>query len=98
MLYKITDTPPTAPLTEFTVNEIRIGVAFFKDKYFAFAARCPHGGVPLCDGWLDGGGNVVCPHHNYKFCVRTGRNVSGEGYMLKRYTLEQREDGLYIDL
>jgi nitrite reductase/ring-hydroxylating ferredoxin subunit len=41
-------------------------------------------------------GNIVCPLHRYKFSLVNGRNVSGEGYYLKTYPVEQREDGLYI--
>jgi nitrite reductase/ring-hydroxylating ferredoxin subunit len=65
---------------------------------YAVAPKCPHAGGALVQGWLDGGGNVVCPLHRYRFCPRNGRNVSGEGYYLKRWAVEEREDGVYVGL
>jgi 3-phenylpropionate/trans-cinnamate dioxygenase ferredoxin subunit len=50
----------------------------------------------MADGWLDPMGNIVCPLHRYRFDVSNGRNVSGEGYYLKTYPVEQRPDGLYV--
>lgn len=65
---------------------------------FAFAQNCPHSGAPFCTGWIDVRGHLICPLHKYRFDMRNGYNVSGEGYRLKRFPLEQREDGLYIGL
>jgi nitrite reductase/ring-hydroxylating ferredoxin subunit len=64
----------------------------------AFAQKCPHAGGFFCEGWLDALGNVVCPLHRYKFSLKNGRNVSGEGYYLKHWPVEAREDGVYVGL
>jgi 3-phenylpropionate/trans-cinnamate dioxygenase ferredoxin subunit len=50
----------------------------------------------MADGFIDAIGNIVCPLHRYKFALSNGRNISGEGYYLKTYTVEQRADGWYI--
>jgi nitrite reductase/ring-hydroxylating ferredoxin subunit len=63
---------------------------------FGFAYTCPHAGANLIEGRLDVLGNVVCSLHQYKFCIKTGRNISGEGYYLKHWPVEVREDGVYI--
>jgi len=47
---------------------------------------------------MDDAGNVVCPLHRYRFNIKNGYNSSGEGFYLKTYPLEKREDGLYIGL
>lgn len=60
--------------------------------------KCPHAGAPLIDGFIDAIGNIVCPLHKYKFSLKNGYNVSGEGYYLKTFIIEQREDGIYIGL
>lgn len=62
---------------------------------FAFAYKCPHAGGILADGHIDALGHVVCPLHRYKFSMQNGRNVSGEGYYLKHWPVEQREDGVF---
>jgi 3-phenylpropionate/trans-cinnamate dioxygenase ferredoxin subunit len=68
------------------------------DQLFAFAAKCPHAGGSLCDGRIDGTGNVVCPLHGYKFSMANGRNVSGEGYYLKHWPVEIRDAGIFVGI
>jgi len=74
----------------------RICVGRFQNKLFAFAYKCPHASGLLIDGYIDPLGNVVCPLHRYKFSLQNGRNVSGEGYYLKNWPVEIREDGIYV--
>jgi 3-phenylpropionate/trans-cinnamate dioxygenase ferredoxin subunit len=67
-------------------------------ELFAFAPKCPHASGEFVHGFIDALGNVVCPLHRYKFCMKNGRNVSGEGYYLKSWPVEIREDGVYVGL
>jgi 3-phenylpropionate/trans-cinnamate dioxygenase ferredoxin subunit len=83
-------------LAEF--NGMKVCVARFGGRLYGFAHLCPHAGAPLTEGWLDAKGNVVCPVHGYKFNIQSGRNSSGEGYDLKRWPIEKREDGIYIGI
>ena len=75
-----------------------ICVGRFKDQLFAFSPKCPHASALFMEGYIDAVGNVVCPLHRYKFCMRTGRNVSGEGYHLRQWPVEVKEDGVYVGL
>jgi nitrite reductase/ring-hydroxylating ferredoxin subunit len=89
---------------EFATNQIAI--AEIKGKkicigrsskgVFAFAYTCPHAGGILADGYIDPLGNIVCPVHRYKYDMKNGRNVSGEGYYLKHWPVDVREDGVYV--
>jgi 3-phenylpropionate/trans-cinnamate dioxygenase ferredoxin subunit len=74
----------------------QIGLLKKGNAIYAFAATCPHAGSRLCDGWLDALGRIVCPLHNYRFDPENGRNTSGEGYKLKTYLVEVREDYIYV--
>ncbi len=74
----------------------RICLAKIKENVFAFAYKCPHAGGILSHGYIDATGNIVCPLHRYKYDCSNGRNVSGEGYYLKHWPVEVREDGVYI--
>lgn len=76
----------------------RFCMARHDDRIFAFQARCPHAGADLSKGAVDKLGNVICPLHHYRFSLATGRNVSGEGYFLKRYAVGIEEDGIYVEL
>lgn len=74
----------------------KVCIGLFKERLFAFSPKCPHAGGSMADGYIDALGNVVCPLHRYKFDLKNGRNVSGEGYYLKNWPVEVREDGVYI--
>lgn len=79
-------------------NGKKICLARHNEQWFAFAYKCPHAGGIMAEGYLDALGNVVCPLHRYKFSLANGRNVTGEGYYLKHWPVEQREDGIYVGL
>ena len=85
-------------LAEVNVNGKKVCVARVNDQLFACASACPHAGARMANGAVDGLGNIVCPLHRYKFSMVNGRNVSGEGYHLKTWKVEWREDGVWIDL
>lgn len=74
----------------------KITLAIFNNKVYATSYKCPHAGAVMADGYIDVAGNIVCPLHRYKFSLEKGRNVSGEGYYLKTYKVEEREDGIFI--
>ncbi len=76
----------------------KLTLALFQDKLYAFAHKCPHASGIMADGFVDATGNVVCPLHRYKFNMQNGRNVSGEGYYLKTYLVEEKEEGIYIGM
>lgn len=88
----------TNNIAEVDADGKRICIGRYNDQFFAFAHKCPHASGFLSEGYIDPLGNVVCPLHRYKFCMKNGRNVSGEGYYLKHWPLEQREDGIYVGL
>jgi len=73
-------------------------LAKFEGNLFACAHKCPHAGGLMEEGWVDATGNIVCPLHRYKFSLEKGRNVSGEGYFLKTYPIEERPDGIYVGI
>lgn len=85
-------------IAEVMAGDKRICVAKTNEELFAFAYKCPHAGGFFVQGYVDPLGNVVCPVHRYKFCLKNGRNVSGEGYYLKHWPVEMREDGIYVGL
>lgn len=80
------------------VSNKTICITKYEGTWFAFAYKCPHAGGILANGYIDAMGNIVCPVHRYKFNIRNGRNSSGEGYYLKTYPVEIREDGIYVGI
>lgn len=85
-------------IAEVLAGEKPVCVALEKDQVRACAAKCPHAGARMAEGYVDVLGNIVCPLHRYKFSLSGGRNVSGEGYFLKTYPVEERADGIYVGI
>ena len=85
-------------LLQLEVGEKSICIARQKDELTACSGKCPHASGLLADGYIDPLGNIVCPVHRYRFSLQNGRNVSGEGYHLKTYPVEIREDGVYVGI
>ncbi|MEO5682815.1 MAG: nitrite reductase (NAD(P)H) small subunit [Chitinophagaceae bacterium] len=81
-----------------TVNDKKICIGRYQEQLYAFAYKCPHASGIMADGYLDALGNIVCPIHRYKFSLKNGRNTTGEGYYLKTWPVEMRENGVYVSL
>ena len=89
---------PANGLLEVEAGGKRVCVAKVKDNLYVCSAKCPHAGGIIADGFIDALNNVVCPVHRYKYNLQNGGNVSGEGYYLKTYPIDEREDGVYIGI
>ncbi|MEV0185646.1 bifunctional 3-phenylpropionate/cinnamic acid dioxygenase ferredoxin subunit [Streptomyces sp. NPDC050625] len=48
-------------------------IAVFNDEgtYYALDDTCSHGQASLAEGWVEGG-EVECPLHSARFCLRSG--------------------------
>ncbi|MEO6638933.1 MAG: Rieske 2Fe-2S domain-containing protein, partial [Ginsengibacter sp.] len=64
----------------------------------ACAAKCPHAGGDMVEGFLNKDGNIVCPIHRYVFSLENGRDVSGEGYFLKIYPIKIDGKGVFVGI
>ena len=89
---------PASGLVEMELAGKKICISLHKDQLSACAANCPHAGGTLAEGYIDNFGNIVCPIHQYRFSLQNGRNSSGEGYYLKTYPIEKREEGVFIGM
>jgi nitrite reductase/ring-hydroxylating ferredoxin subunit len=85
-----------AGLATILVNNKTLCIALHQNKLFACTHKCPHASGNMNDGYIDAVGNIVCPIHRYKFSLHNGRNTSGEGYFLKTYAIEIRNEGIFV--
>jgi nitrite reductase/ring-hydroxylating ferredoxin subunit len=74
----------------------KIGLAVVNDAYYAFQYQCPHANGKMVQGYITSKEEIVCPLHQYKFSLATGKNTSGEGYYLKTYPVLVNEEGVFI--
>ncbi|GAB3348153.1 Rieske (2Fe-2S) protein [Amycolatopsis echigonensis] len=79
----------------------QIGVARWKDRFYALRNICPHQSAPLCAGRLltgisdgepvgvieadDGAPVVTCPWHGWEFHLDTGKSLWDERYKVRAY-------------
>jgi len=85
-------------LAEVQIKNKTICIALHKNELFACTHKCPHAGGIMSDGYMDALGNIVCPLHRYKYSLHNGRNTSGEGYYLKTFPVEARNEGIFVGL
>jgi 3-phenylpropionate/trans-cinnamate dioxygenase ferredoxin subunit len=85
-------------IIQMEIAEKTICIAKFKDNLYGFQPLCPHAGAKMVMGYIDMQGNAVCPLHRFKFALKNGYNVTGEGYNMKTYPVELREDGVFVGL
>lgn len=83
-------------ITEITAGPKQVCLLRRGNDVFAFTAKCPHAGAPLCEGWTDAKGEVVCPLHKYRFNPATGHNTTGEGYRLFRYKVAVEDNQIQV--
>lgn len=80
------------------LGEKTICIARYKESLYAFQSKCPHAGAKMVMGYIDMQGNAVCPLHRFKFALKNGYNVTGEGYNMKTYPIEIRDNAIYVGL
>ena len=95
-----------SPLVDTTVEFIKpvsvkgrkLVIISARGRLYAVQAKCPHAGADLSRGWCKEGSRIVCPYHRYEYDLCTGKGKEGQGDYIETYTVEMREDGIYIGM
>ncbi len=72
-------------------------VTYSDRGYGVLDNHCPHQGGPLGDGQIEHG-CVICPWHGYEYDPITGAPPGGYDDVATAYPVEERADGLYVEL
>lgn len=84
-------------VTTVVVANRAVAVTRTDDGWGALDNHCPHQGGPLGDGQLENG-YLICPWHAYEYHPCTGRPPGGFSDSATAYAVEERDDGLYIEV
>lgn len=77
----------------------RIALVRLEDSCHAVDNECPHRGGQLCDGSIKPEiGEIVCSLHGWNFDVRTGVSPYDPHDRLRTFAVEEREDGVYVEI
>jgi nitrite reductase/ring-hydroxylating ferredoxin subunit len=76
-----------------------LGIAIFNDggRFYALLGRCPHSNGPMGQGWVEDG-EAVCPLHQWRFKLATGRCTTDRGYTLYPFRCEVRDDQVWVEV
>ncbi|MBS1558188.1 MAG: Rieske 2Fe-2S domain-containing protein [Bacteroidetes bacterium] len=76
----------------------RICLAIFNKNIFAVQDKCTHNGESLCKGKINYLGEVVCPLHQYRFDLKTGREGEQRSADLECFPVQENEEGIFIGM
>ena len=96
--HRIDDAPPgNDEVSAHVVAGRAVCLARVGDRLGALDNRCPHQGGPLGEGTVEEGW-VICPWHGFEYDPVTGEPPEGYGDRATPYRLEERPDGIYVEL
>lgn len=61
------------------INSVPIAIFNLSGDFFAIEDNCPHQHLPIADGFV-ADGNITCPYHGAKFCLKTGDVLAPPAY------------------
>ncbi|MGA2708973.1 MAG: non-heme iron oxygenase ferredoxin subunit [Steroidobacteraceae bacterium] len=81
---KWVDAGPVAEIGEGQSISVAVGrrmvaVARSDGEFFAIEDICTHDGAELSGGTVEGG-QIICPRHGARFCLRTGQALTPPAY------------------
>ena len=85
-------------ITTVVVGNRALAISRTADGWGALDNHCPHQGGPLGDGEIDDRGWVICPWHGYEYDPLSGAPPEGFSDAASCFTIEERKDGLYVEL
>ena len=89
---------PTDRGLRVEIDGVGVGLYRVGDAIHAMEDVCPHAGLPLTDGTLEGC-VITCRAHGWPFDVRTGFDPDdADGFPIPCFAVELREDEVFVDL
>src|SRR5689334_14514662 len=91
------DVPDDGRVRSVVVDGRTVALARCGPRLGALDNRCPHQGGPLGEGSIENGW-LRCPWHGYDYDPITGKPPAGFSDGVESYPIEERADGVYVQL
>ncbi|MER6794280.1 thiamine pyrophosphate-binding protein, partial [Amycolatopsis mediterranei] len=91
------DVPADGRVRSVTVDGRSVALSRCGARLGALENRCPHQGGPLGEGSIEKGW-LRCPWHGYDYDPLTGQPPEGFGDAVTTYPVEERPDGVFVEL
>ncbi len=92
-----TDVPGEGRVNSVEVDGRTVALARCGERLGALDNHCPHQGGPLGEGSIEKG-LLRCPWHGYDYDPISGRPPSGFSDSVPSFPVEERPDGVYVEL
>lgn len=90
---------PLNSLKQYRIGSSKVCLAHTKDGFFVVDDECTHMRASLSSGRLNDFNEVICPWHDYRYCLKTGDEKSGKNIRpALTHKLEQTDDGIQVGL
>ncbi|MBT1709816.1 Rieske 2Fe-2S domain-containing protein [Fulvivirgaceae bacterium PWU5] len=76
----------------------RITLVHYGDDFYAVQDACTHNQESLSKGHVNHLGEIICPWHNYRFELKTGRAMDSSCRALATYPIKTDETGFFIGI
>ena len=86
------------PALRVVIGEERICLAQHQGRFFAVQDACSHNGESLSGGAVNYLGHIVCPWHNYRFDLASGKACDSDCSDLKTYPVRNDASGIFIGI
>ena len=80
------------------IGDKRICLVLFEGSFYAVQDRCSHNGESLSKGKINHLGEVICPWHNYRFELKSGRPCDSNCADLETYPVRSDSSGFFIGI
>jgi len=80
------------------VSQKRICISLHQGEFFAVQDECTHNAESLSKGKVNYLGEIICPWHNYRFDLSTGRACDSSCKDLTTYALKSDATGFFIQV
>ncbi len=80
------------------VKGTRICLVMHQGSFYAVQDSCSHNGESLSRGQINYLGEIICPWHNYRFQLSTGRACDSSCRDLTTYTIKSDDSGFFIGI
>ncbi len=80
------------------VKNKRICLALHQGVFYAVQDACSHNGESLSKGTVNYLGEIICPWHNYRFELNSGRACDSSCRDLTTYAVRSDPSGFFIGI
>ena len=89
---------PEGKIKKMLLGSKEVGLIREGTDVYVFSLHCPHRGASLMNGMINQKNEIICPLHQYRFDLKTGKTTAGYCPDLDVYPSKLSDEGLEITL